>query len=324
MTHLLLWTCLAMQAAQPQISNLMQAQEHLKLAIASREHGDPDSAVAELRRALELNPNLLEADRLMGLVLLSQGYSEDAIPYLRKAQAYDLLGRALLEEHQTTEAVQALLEAVRKQPDDSELLFYLGKAASLLTNKAFSGLMSLDPESPWAHQLKAESNVALGQKEAAEHEYRTALKMNAALRGVHLAIGMLKMDAGDLSSAETEFRAETQLRPGDAEAAWRLGSVLLQKGNTRLALAELKRSNSLRPHMIETLFDLGKASGLENETAEAEKAWLEVIALGDTGEMAASSHFQLSQLYRRQNKTAEANRQHKRFLELQPKRPERK
>ncbi|SRR5216684_3106579 len=36
--------------------------------------------------------------------------------------------------------------------------------------------------------------------------------------------------------------------------------------------------------MIETLFDLGKASSLENETAEAEKAWLEVIALDDTGE----------------------------------------
>jgi len=163
-----------------------------------------------------------------------------------------------------------------------------------------------------------------GKKAEAEREYRTALKMNSALRGVHLAIGLLKMDAGDLNSAEAEFRAEAQLRPGDAEAAWRLGSVLLQKGQTRPALAELKRSNSLRPHMIETLFDLGKASGLENETAAAEKAWLEVIDLDDTGEMAASSHFQLSQLFRRQGKAAEANRQYKRFLELQPKPLERK
>jgi tetratricopeptide (TPR) repeat protein len=318
MTNLLLWTCLAMQAAQPPISNLLLAQEQLKLAIASRQHGDSGSAIVQLRRALELNPNLLEAHRLMGLVLLDQGYSAEAIPHLKKAQAQDLLGKALLEEHQTTEAVETLLEAVRKQPDDSELLFYLGKAASLLTNKAFSGLMSIDPESAWAHQLKAESHVARGQKEAAEREYRSALEMNAALRGIHLAIGLLKMGAGDLNSAETEFRAETRLRPGDAEAAWRLGSVLLQKGSTRPALAELKRSDSLRPHMIETLFDLAKASNLENETAEAEKAWLEVIALDDTGEMAASSHFQLSQLYRRQNKTTEASRHYKRFQELQP------
>src|SRR2546423_1574214 len=82
---------------------------------------------------------------------------------------------------------------------------------------------------------------------------------DACIGGIHLALGKLKLNAGNLDDAEKEFRAETALSPGDGEAAWRLGSVLLQKGRAREALIELERSGKLRPQMIETLFDLGKA-----------------------------------------------------------------
>jgi tetratricopeptide (TPR) repeat protein len=111
------------------------------------------------------------------------------------------------------------------------------------------------------------------------------------------------------------------VRPGDGEAAWRLGSVLLQKGRTRDALAELRRSDRLRPQMIETLFDLAKAQSLDNNATAAEKAWLAVIALDDSGQLAASSHFQLAQLYRKQGKVLEADRHLNRFQELQAKPP---
>jgi tetratricopeptide (TPR) repeat protein len=130
---------------------------------------------------------------------------------------------------------------------------------------------------------------------------------------------MLKLNTGNLDDAEKEFRAEATLSPGDGEAAWRLGSALLQKGRASEALVELQRSNSLRPNMIETLFDLGRAYGMTNQMQEAERAWLAVIAIEDNGELAAASHFQLSQTYRRQGKVAEADRHLRRFQELQPK-----
>jgi tetratricopeptide (TPR) repeat protein len=182
--------------------------------------------------------------------------------------------------------------------------------------------MRTDPNSPRAHQLRAETHLAQRQVEAAEREYRKALELRPSLRGIHLALGKLKMNAGNLDEAEKEFRAESTISPGDGEAAWRLGAVLLQKGRTVDALAELERSDKLRPRMIETLFDLAKAYHLENRMAEAEKAWLGVIALEDTGELAASSHFQLSQLYRRRGNAAEADRHLRRFQELQPKAPQ--
>jgi hypothetical protein len=60
-----------------------------------------------------------------------------------------------------------------------------------------------------------------------------------------------------------------------------------------------------------------------NQTSEAEKAWLAVIAIDDSGEVAAAAHFQLAQFYRRQGNTAEAERHAKRFQEIQPKGPPR-
>ena len=299
------------------------AAPHLKRAAAALDQRDYAAAMPELRRALELEPDLADAHCMLGQALLAQGYSAQAIPHLERAQANGLLGIALAQEHQAQRAVEKLLAALQEKPDDPDLLFYLGKAGGQLLQRSFDHLMRADPGSARAHQLTAETYVAQRQIEAAEREYRQALEVRPDLRGIHMALGIMKLNSGNLDEAEKEFRAEIALAPGDGEAAWRLGAVLLQKGRTREALAELKRSDSLRPQMIETLFDLGKAYGLENHAAEAENALLAVIALDDTGQLAAGSHLQLSQLYRKQGKTEEAGRHLKRFRELQAKPPER-
>jgi tetratricopeptide (TPR) repeat protein len=295
-----------------------RAELHVKLAAALEQKRDYAGAIPELRRALELQPDLAEAHGLLGQALLAQGYSAAAIPHLERGQKLDLLGMALAEEHRAPEAIEKLLAALDAKPNDPDLLFHLGRAGGLLLRSSFDRLIRSHPGSPRAHQLMAETYAAQRQIEAAEREYRQALEMRPDLRGIHLALGMLKLNAGNLDEAEQEFRAEAALSPGDGEAAWRLGSVLLQKGRTQEALSELERSDRLRPQMIETLYDLGKACALDNKPAAAEQRWLQLLAIDDTSELAASAHLRLSQLYRRQGKTAEADRHFQRFQQLQP------
>ena len=297
------------------------ASERVKRASALIAKHDYPAAISELRQALVQQPGDQEAHALLGQALLAQGYSAEAIPHLEQAQKLDLQGIALAQEHRAPEAIEKLVTALEAKPDDPDLLFYLGKVSSQLLQRSFDRLIRTQPDSARAHQLMAETHAAQRQVDAAEREYRKALELSPDLRGIHLGIGMLKLNAGNLDEAEKEFRAESAISPGDGESAWRRGSILLQKGQTREALAELQRSDRLRPKMIETLFDLGKAHNLENQPAEAEKAWLAVIAIEDTGELAAAAHFQLAQLYRRQGKTAEADRHSRRFQELQPKKP---
>ena len=63
------------------------------------------------------------------------------------------------------------------------------------------------------------------------------------------------------------------------QAAYRLGAALLQQGKASEALPELKRANELKPEMSETLYSLGKAVSLAEDSATAEKSWLKVIEM---------------------------------------------
>jgi tetratricopeptide (TPR) repeat protein len=117
--------------------------------------------------------------------------------------------------------------------------------------------------------------------------------------------------------AEAEFRTATKLQPGNAEAAYRLGGSLLQQGKAHEALAELKRSNDLKPGMPETLYSLGKAASLDGDNATAQQSWLKVIELEKTTSLAAQAHFGLAAIYRKQGKTADAQREMQEFQKLQ-------
>jgi tetratricopeptide (TPR) repeat protein len=92
---------------------------------------------------------------------------------------------------------------------------------------------------------------------------------------------------------------------------------LLQEGKSHDALVELKRANALKPEMPETLYSLGKAALLGGDSSTAEQSWLKVIDLEKDTSLAAQSHFGLAGLYRKQGKTAEAQREMQEFQKLQ-------
>ena len=65
------------------------------LAECCIEKRDYAAAVPPLKHAVELNPNLEGAHRLLGYALLAQGFAAEAIPHLEKAHDEDALGIAL-------------------------------------------------------------------------------------------------------------------------------------------------------------------------------------------------------------------------------------
>jgi outer membrane protein assembly factor BamD (BamD/ComL family) len=69
--------------------------------------------------------------------------------------------------------------------------------------------------------------------------------------------------------------------------------------------------------MPETLYSLGKAASLAGDGSAAEKAWKQVIAIEEASSLAAQAHFSLAGLYRKQGKTAEAQREMQEFHKLQ-------
>jgi tetratricopeptide (TPR) repeat protein len=287
------------------------------LGAAYMEKHDYSAAIAPLKRALELSPDLLPAHQFLGYALLAQGYAAEAIPHLERAGAQEALGIAQIETGHLTEAVANFTAVLPKQPNDPDLLFYLGHSSGLLSKTAIDTLIANHPDSARAHQALGENYLVLRQLPQAKKEYLEALHLRPDLPGLHLKLGQVYANSAQWPKAEAEFRAEAELQPGNAEAAYRLGGALLQQGNAREALVELKRANDLKPEMPETLFSLGKAASMTGENTVAEQSWLKVIELEKNTAIAAQAYFGLAGLHRKQGKLTQSQQEMQEFQKLQ-------
>ena len=289
--------------------NLVQAFLYLGEAYSQRH--DYSAAIAPLKRALELRPDLDEAHRQLGYVLLSLGFTSEAIPHLEKARALEALGIAQIETGQYEQAISNLSAALINRPNDPDLLYYLGRAGGLLSKRAIDILMEAYPDSARSHQAMAENYYVLRQMPQAEKEFQAALRQRPDTPRVHLELGLVYAGASQWDKAEEEFRAECKLQPGNAEASYRLGNALLQQGKAREAQQELERADRLKPDMP------GKAASLNGDAALAEKAWLQVIAVEKETSLAAQAHFGLAGVYRKQGKQAKAESELQEFRKVQ-------
>jgi len=293
------------------------AEGFVNLGQVYMEHQDYGAAIAPLKHALELSPGLAAAHQLLGYALLAQGYNAEAIPHLEKVHEQTALGIAQIGTGQLQQAVENLQAALAQHPNDPDLLYYLGRASGLLSKQSIDTLQAGYPDSARAHQALAENYFVLRQMPQAEKEFLEALRLRPDTPELHLELGLVYAGSAQWPKAEEQFRAHTKLQPGNAEGAYRLGVALLQQGKASEARIELQRADHLQPEMPETLYSLGKAATAAGDPAAAEKAWRKLLSIEKGSSLAAQTHFALAGLYRKQGKTADAERETQEFQKLQ-------
>jgi adenylate cyclase len=95
-----------------------------------------EESIAELERALAINPNLVEANRYLGRTLVYAGRSEEALPFIKKALRLNpvekgrtwVLGAAYFDMGQYEKAISAWKEVIRFRPN--HFLAHVSLAAS--------------------------------------------------------------------------------------------------------------------------------------------------------------------------------------------------
>jgi tetratricopeptide (TPR) repeat protein len=128
-------------------------------ALALQQKGDNPAALAEWKKALELDPNDARANNGIAIALSVSGDPDDAIIYLQKAtqinsdffEAYYNLGLELAKKNRVNEAIDAWLNAVRIRPqfaaghENLGYAYYLqGKYTDSLTHLRLA--LQLDPD----------------------------------------------------------------------------------------------------------------------------------------------------------------------------------
>ena len=217
-----------------------------------------EAAIAEWKKALELNPEDAKARTNLGHVLVRAGKSGEAIEQYRKAlefnpeytEAHNNLGVALAARGQLEEAIAHYQKALEVNPDSAESHTNLGVALA-----------------------------ARGQLDKAVVHFQEALEVNPEYPEVHNNLGVVLARAGKLDEAIKHFQKFLQANPHSAEAHNNLGAALAGKGTPDEAVTHYRKALEIDPDFTEAHYNLGDILYyLQGRIPEALAHWRKVLS----------------------------------------------
>ncbi|MGQ0733964.1 MAG: protein kinase domain-containing protein [Acidobacteriota bacterium] len=268
------------------------ARGMLNLRMAGRE--SIDRAIALLEQALARDPRYVEAMVALAGALETKGSFlaesslferslalADAAVALRpdSAEAHVQRGETLLAMGRSDEAIDALSEGVRLQPDRASAhsllarAYWLGQGRVDEAIAAFERTLHLNPEAGYTFLQLALLYTLRGDYTAAEHRAREAIRLQdqalsgttgLLLVGAHSRLGYVHYRRGDYDEAIREYRRELEMVSlGDHLLRDRLSIELHQKLGASyrrlgdLASAEFHEAEGIR------LFEARLAGGAD-------------------------------------------------------------
>ena len=268
-------------------------------------------------------PDSYDAAFNLGLCYVESKQFPRAIEVLRgiaerghkTAELDNLLAEAYENNKQTQEAIDALREATRLEPEDESNYVDL---ATLCTNyEAFDlGMEVIDvglhyrPQSDKLIFQRGVIHAMRSEFDLAEQDFQLAGKLAPEKNLAYVGMGVSYMQTGNLPGAIRSLRQRIKSKPNDAILQFLLAEALVRSGAVpgeatfTEARAALKKSVKLNPKFPASQISLGKICLKENRVDEA-LLHLERARALDPKEKTAYS--QLALAYRRKGKPDQAS-----------------
>ncbi|MFO0910028.1 MAG: tetratricopeptide repeat protein, partial [Isosphaeraceae bacterium] len=241
--------------AERNARNLTDLVQYYRLA------DQPDAAVKAAREALKLDPNDLDAQVQLALVLSQTGKSDEAVALLEASakKAPDnpavglILGGLLSQVGKNEQALTIFKDLLQKYPGNDEVV-----------TRARSNLSVI--------------YVNMGDYAKGEAELEILLQRNPDEAGVNNDLGYLYADQGkNLEKAEAMIRKAVQEEPENTAYLDSLGWVLFKRGKVKEALEPLEKAARKLGEGIatdSTIFEhLGDVYFQLRENSKAKQAW---------------------------------------------------
>jgi serine/threonine-protein kinase len=219
-----------------------------------------DEAVAEYRRATELDPRFPLAHTGLALGLELQGKLDGAVAAYRRAMellpndgaARCHLADALGKQGKLDEAVAEYHRAIDLNPKDAlarrSLAYVLGKQTKLDEAVVeYRRAAELDPKDALARRSLGDALGKQGKLDEAVTEYRRAIELNPKDTLAHFALGTILDRQGKVDEAIAVYRRLVELDPKDAATHLIFGAILHKQGKVDEAIAAYRRAAELDP-----------------------------------------------------------------------------
>jgi tetratricopeptide (TPR) repeat protein len=223
------------------------------LAVAYRDLGELDRAVALLQEATRANPGFHHGFGQLGVALLDRGDLEPALEAFQRAHALDPtdaqdtyhLGVVYQKLGRPDDAERAYKDTIRLKPEDAEAHNNLG---AVYQEKGrwddalaeYQTAARLDPALPQAHYGMGRVFEHQGRAADAIRAYQATIRHNPRHVDAHIALAGLYLARGDKAEAIDTFEAALRLAPDVPQGHYQVARLLDEAGRLPEALAHYR------------------------------------------------------------------------------------
>ena len=247
------------------------------------------AAQSRFAEVIRRNPANAIALQGVGLSLLQQGRSLQAVPYFTQATELmpDLiasqfyLGEKALDFGLIQEAVSRLEKATRLAPNDPQVWYLYNRALAQMgtrTNDQIAALkkcVTLTPNNPEYRTELAEVLVDAGKFDEAEIVFRGLVAQNPNSAETQARLGGFLVNSrtnGNYAEAAALLNRAHKADPRHAYTRYCLGTLALKQGRAAEAVPLLREAAQASPHLQEPWYLLARAYTAVGKTAEAQEA----------------------------------------------------
>ncbi|MEP6517071.1 tetratricopeptide repeat protein [Microcoleus vaginatus] len=242
------------------IVNSVSAETYIKQAESYYAQGKFEEAIAECKRAIEIQPDAAFAYKIAGNATQAMGKAEAARYWY--------------------------VQALEIEPDFAEIHANLGSlyAQQKQWEKSiacYQQAIKIKPNLASAYRNLARILVQSGQPQAGAECWYEALTLdiNWAKPDEHFTLGNTLLELGQLERAISCYRRAIQLQPSYADAYHNLGEVLSVRGQWEEAIAAYRKAIDLNPNFDAPHYGLGKAWASLDRREEAIACYRRAIEL---------------------------------------------
>jgi predicted Zn-dependent protease len=166
-----------------------------------------------------------------------------------------------------------------------------------------------------AHIVAGEIDESMHNYDGALVEYKKAVDLAPRQSGTHEHMGNTFWVTGKWESAETEFKAELENNPNNCTARWKLANATLEaNGSTEDALSGLNQTIERCPNLMQARVDRARAL---IKLGRQKEGLPDLLMAEKDSPKEPSIHFLLSQVYKADGQTTEAQQELRTYAQLQ-------
>ncbi|HYN84213.1 MAG TPA: tetratricopeptide repeat protein [Pyrinomonadaceae bacterium] len=244
--------------------------------------GKRPEALAELNRALELDPRRVETYVSLAGFYWSGNETQKAEEAFRRAievnnfasLAYVEYGKFLVQQRRLGDAEAQFRKAVEVDPTNRDVRFVLA-SFYLVNNRledaegAYRALAELDRDSPEGRARLADFYASVGRLDDAQNTYREIVgRWPEYARGFY-RLGELGLQRGDLQGASEQVAELLKKNARDPDALLLRARVALERGQTREAINDLKEVLNQEPRSQMALYFMAEAQYRDGQIEQA-------------------------------------------------------